>query len=338
MSDVHSHDTAKSRAARAGEIHALGDGIFQLPTDYPEVCNAPLWSYLLASDGQFALIDPGIRSTFAATLSGAIDEIGLSLAGADLLLATHGHPDHSGGQSSWKDDAPHARIGAPLVDAPWVESFERQWVQFWDDYPGVLDNNPARELLASLCVPEPRVDLLLRDGDEISMGGRQLSVIETRGHTWGHCAYFDEQSQALFTGDAVQGRGIRSSDGTTVFAPLYVDVAEARWGLRRLLDVPFEQLCAAHVAPMDRDGGLAFLRESLDFIDEVDQLTRTMVEHSAPSPILTRDVATAIGELIGTNPPLSPQTAPTARAHLYQLAREGLLDAAWIATGVVNER
>jgi glyoxylase-like metal-dependent hydrolase (beta-lactamase superfamily II) len=206
-------------------------------------------------------------------------------------------------------------------------------VQFWDDYPGVIDNNPSREFLASLCVPEPTVDLLLRDGDEVTMGDRRISVVETRGHSWGHCAFFDQATQTLFTGDAVQGRGIRSSDGTTVFAPLYVDVAEARWGLRRLLELPFEQLCPAHASPTPRDAGLAFLHESLAFIDEVDDLARTMVEHAAPSPILTRDLAIRIGELAGAVPPLTPQTVPTARAHLYQLAREGLLDAAWIPTG-----
>lgn len=330
MSDLHSHAQRGARERSAGEFVELGDGIFQLPTDYPEVCNAPLWSYLLTSDDQFALIDPGVRSTFASTLSGTIEAIGLGLDHADLLLATHGHPDHSGGQSSWKEDAPHARIGAPLIDAPWVESFDRQWVQFWDDYPGIIDNNPAREFLASLCVPEPNVDLLLRDGDEVAMGNRRLDVVETRGHSWGHCAFLDHDSQTLFTGDAVQGRGIPSSDGTTVFAPLYVDVAEARWGLRRLMDTPFEQMCPAHAAPMDRDGGLDFLRQSLDFIDEVDALARTMVERVAPSPILTRDLAIAIGELCGTEPALTPQTAPTARAHLYQLAREGILDAAWV--------
>ena len=336
MSDLHAHDSRGEHATRASEATALGDGIFQLPTDYPEVCNAPLWSYLLTDADQFALIDPGVRSTFAATLSGAIDAMGLGLDHASLLLATHGHPDHSGGQSSWKDDAPHARLGAPLVDAPWVESFDRQWVQFWDDYPGIIDNNPSREFLASLCVPEPTVDLLLRDGDEVALGDRRLDVVETRGHSWGHCAFFDRDSRTLFTGDAVQGRGILASDATTVFAPLYVDVSEARWGLRRLRELPFERMCPAHAAPMDRDEGLAFLNESLAFIDEVDALARTMVERSAPSPLLTRDLAIAIGALAGTTPPLTPQTAPTARAHLYHLAREGILDAAWVPAAVTH--
>ena len=330
MNDHGLHGAHATAGRSAGEFIELGDGIYQLPTDYPEVCNAPLWSYWITSGDRFALIDPGVRSTFGATLAGAIDALGLDVANTDLLLATHGHPDHSGGQSSWQDDAPKARIGAPLVDAPWVESFDRQWTQFWDDYPGVIDNVPSREFLASLCVPEPTVDLLLRDGDEVAIGSRRLNTVETRGHSWGHCAYFDLDSRALFTGDAVQGHGILASDGTTVFAPLYVDVAEARWGLRRLLELPFDRLCPAHAEPMDRDGGLAFLHESLAFIDEAEELTRTMVEHAAPSPLLTRDLANALGSLVGANPSLTPQTAPTARAHLYQLAREGVLDAAWV--------
>jgi glyoxylase-like metal-dependent hydrolase (beta-lactamase superfamily II) len=319
----------RSRGGASGPID-LGDGVYQLPTDYPEVCNAPLWTYLLLDRGKFALIDPGIRSTMGATLEGALRELGLESDGLDLLLATHGHPDHSGGQSSWAVGAPAARIAAPLVDAPWVESFDRQWARFWDDYPGTLDLSSSRDFLASLCVPEPTVDLLLRDGDSLRIGDRVLEVVETRGHTWGHCAYFDRGSATLFTGDAAQGRGIASCDGETVFVPLYVDVAEARSGLRRLLALPFERLCPAHVPPMSREEGLRFLLESLDFIDEVDVLAREMVSKRAPAPVLTSELAIRISELTGTNPPLTPQSVPTARAHLYALAREGLLEAAWI--------
>jgi len=314
----------------AVEVRDLGGGVFQIPTDYPEVCNAPLWSYLITDDHRFALVDPGIQSTFGATIAAAVGQMGLELADADLLLATHGHPDHSGGQSSWAGAAPSARIAAPLQDAPWVESFDRQWVQFWDDYPGTLDLSESKEFLAGLCVPEPVVDVLLRDGDTVAVGNRVLEVVETRGHTWGHCAYFDPRSGTLFTGDAVQGRGTPSCDERTVFAPLYLDVAEARWGLDRLLALPFDQLCPAHAPPMARQQGINFLRQSLAFIDEVDDMARAMVEVRAPAPVLTRELAVSIGNLVGTDPPVTAQTVATARAHLYALARQGLLEAAWL--------
>jgi glyoxylase-like metal-dependent hydrolase (beta-lactamase superfamily II) len=317
-------------ADSAGEVHDLGDGVYQLPTDYPEVCNAPLWSYLLSDAERFALIDPGVRSTMGATLATAVEGLGFGLDRADLLLATHGHPDHSGGQSSWAAVAPRARIAAPLEDVPWVESFDRQWARFWDDYPGTLDLAGSKSWLAGMCVPEPKVDLMLRDGDCVEIGDRAIDVVETRGHTWGHCAFYDRRSGSLFSGDAVQGRGTPSCDGRTVFAPLYVDVADARSGLNRLLALPFDRLCPAHAPPMSRDAGIDLLLESLAFIDEVEAMARALVARSGPAPLLTSELAIAIAGMTGTDPPLTAQTVPTARAHLYALAREGLIDAAWV--------
>ena len=130
--------------ASPGGAADLGGGVFQLPTDYPAVCNAPLWSYLVASGDRFALIDPGVRSTRTATLVVAVTEAGFDPAAADLVIATHGHPDHSGGQRSWADAVPGVRVAAPLEDVPWVESFDRQWARCWDDYPGTLDMRAGR--------------------------------------------------------------------------------------------------------------------------------------------------------------------------------------------------
>ncbi len=311
--------------------HEIANGVFQLPTDYPEVANAPLSTYLVAGDDQIALIDPGVRSTRAACLEEAIAVAGFDPGRIGVLIATHGHPDHSGGQSSWSDVAPHAHIAAPLEDAVWVESFDHQWTQFWDAYPGTLDLRADRDFLASLCTPEPRVDVLVRDGDELYVGGRALEAIETRGHTWGHCAYLDRRTGTLFTGDAVQGHGVRSCDGRSVFAPLYLDVPEARAGLERLLEAPFATLCPAHAPPCDREAGLELLRDSLKFIDEADEIARELVERRGP--VKTRELAVRLGELVGTDPPVAPQTVATARAHLYELAREGLIEAAWLPVG-----
>ena len=79
-----------------------------------------------------------------------------------------------------------------------------------------------------------------------------------------------------------------------------------------------------------RAEGLAFLQDSLAFIDKADQIAREMVAYRAPAPLLTRELAARLGETTGTRPAVSPQTVATARAHLYDLAREGLLEAAWV--------
>src|SRR6185437_11189953 len=57
-------------------VRELGNGVYQLPTDYPEVCNATLWNYLVADGARFVLIDPAITSTLAAKLPEAIPAAG----------------------------------------------------------------------------------------------------------------------------------------------------------------------------------------------------------------------------------------------------------------------
>jgi glyoxylase-like metal-dependent hydrolase (beta-lactamase superfamily II) len=121
--------------------------------------------------------------------------------GAETTVARTGHLVDNGGADRPRD------LGQGIYQLP-------------TDYPQ-LCNAPLWTYLESLCVPEPRVGILLRDGDTLKVGERALDVIETRGHTWGHCALFDNMSGALFTGDAVQGTGVPSRDGQSVFAPLY---------------------------------------------------------------------------------------------------------------------
>lgn len=309
---------------------ALTRGVYQLPTDYPELCNAPLWTYLVGDSESFAIIDAGVSTTFAATLASSLEYLGVAPEQASVVIATHGHPDHSGGQTTWRKVAPGVELAAPLDDVPWVESFDRQWRMYWDDYPGALDMNSRREFFAGLCTPEPRIDRPLRDGDQISVSGHELEVLQTRGHTWGHCALFDATTGCLFSGDAVQGWGIRRSDSSTMIAPLYLDVDDARMGLRRLLDVSFDFLCPAHIEPMSSAAGEALLRKSLSFIDAAEEVADRLARQQGASPLLTRTLAERLGALVGSEPRVSPQTVPTARAHLYALARQGLLEPAWI--------
>src|SRR5258706_14343000 len=106
MSKIGPGPDAPSQAA---EIRDLGNGIYQLPTDYPEVCNAPLWTYLLADGDRFGLVDPGIASTLEATLAGAIQAVGFTAGHAGVQLATRRHPGHSWRPGPWGRGGPGGR-------------------------------------------------------------------------------------------------------------------------------------------------------------------------------------------------------------------------------------
>jgi glyoxylase-like metal-dependent hydrolase (beta-lactamase superfamily II) len=334
MVAFHRDDPMKE-PMRFGEPTEVADGIFCIPTDYPEVADAPLFTHLLRGASS-TLIDCAVPSTYDAVFAEAFARIGVDPAEISWLLLTHGHPDHMGGHPTLRPHAPFS-VAAPLEDVIWVESVERQWHDFWDRFPGTMPVDGIRDAIVAMCGGDLTVDRILRDGELVESAGRRLRVVLTRGHTRGHCAYLEEESGVLFCGDAVQGHGIPTSSGTSVYAPLYDDVDDYVRGLERLRALPFTLLCGAHFAPLEREAGLAFLDDSLAFVRETDSLVRDLLAH-ADAPLGVPDVAAAIGRVAGTTPPVAMQTIYTASAHLAHAARAGLAEPRFVARDQSNVR
>jgi glyoxylase-like metal-dependent hydrolase (beta-lactamase superfamily II) len=316
----------------ADDPFEIAAGTFCIPTDYPEVADAPLWIYLLRDhSGVATLIDCGVPSTYDSALSRALPTLGIEPRDIAWVVLTHGHPDHMGGHPGLRVHS-QFRVAAPLEDVVWVESVARQWHDFWDCFPGVFSLEAERDGIVGMCGGDLSVDRILRDGDVFEYGERKLEVVQTRGHTRGHCALFDRETGLLFSGDDVQGYGLTASSGTSVFAPLYDDVDDYVKGLERLRALPFSMLCPAHHLPLDRSDGLSLIDKSVAFVDAVDGAVHEFME-TASAPVTTAQVATAIGELCGTSPPVSIQTVYTALAHLNRAARAGLVAPQWVPRG-----
>ncbi len=69
----------------------------------------------------------------------------------------------------------------------------------------------------------PGLDRLLNDGESVTLGGEELRVIATPGHTLGHIAFWAPQSGMLFCGDTLFSLGCgRLFEGTAeqMFASL----------------------------------------------------------------------------------------------------------------------
>jgi hypothetical protein len=60
----------------------------------------------------------------------------------------------------------------------------------------------------------------------------------------------------------------------------------------------------------------------------VDGIVREQLR-SAEAPVTAVQVAATVGQLCGTDPPVSIQTVYTALAHLNRVAREGLVTPQW---------
>ena len=98
----------------------------------------------------------------------------------DLILNTHWHPDHSGGNARIRE-ATGARVVAPTAEASRI----------------------------------PDIDQPVGEGDILRLGDTEFRVIDTRGHTAGHISYWSQPDAVAFVGDTIFAMGCgRLFEGT----------------------------------------------------------------------------------------------------------------------------
>jgi len=161
------------------QVQDLGEGIFNI--------TAPpmrFQQYLVLGQEKALLIDTGFG---LGSLKKIVDGItGLPI----VLLNTHGHPDHGGGNAEFGRPLLHPADNELYAEACSYEYRYDELTRLWH-----MDEE-AHKLQKER--PEP---LPVADGSLIDLGGRVLTVIHTPGHTMGSLCVFDEKTGSLFAGD-----------------------------------------------------------------------------------------------------------------------------------------
>jgi glyoxylase-like metal-dependent hydrolase (beta-lactamase superfamily II) len=154
-------------------------------------------AYLL--DGREpAVVETGPTTSFEPVVAG-LERLGIGTDELAHIVVTHIHLDHAGGVGRIAERFPSATVwvherGAPHLADParLVESATRIY---------------GRDTMASLFGPvEPVAAQRIRaleDEDEIDLGGRVLTALDTPGHAKHHVALVDSKTGAVFTGDAL---------------------------------------------------------------------------------------------------------------------------------------
>lgn len=149
----------------------------------------------LIIDKSIVMIDAGTGRNFNQVQNEFCNQ-DIILEDIDLLINTHCHYDHTGGNSKIIE-ASKCKLAAHKLAVGPIEK-------------GDPDLTLA-ELFNEKIIPS-NVDRVLLDGDTIELGDSSLEVLHTPGHTRGDISLYDSQERALFSGDTVFSNGIGRLD------------------------------------------------------------------------------------------------------------------------------
>ncbi len=253
-----------------------------------------------------ALVDTGVFGTPTNDVAPVLASLGLSLGDVDLVVNTHGHMDHLGGNAEVKD-AGNAEIALHHADVPLAESNDFHAQRLRELYP-VIDADhlrPAREAMTMRLLGRAvGVDRVLDDGDIVDLGDDvKLTVVHTPGHTGGSVCYYWEAAGLMLTGDSIQARGVHAGALPIVEAPTYY--AES---LRRARDIRPVALLMGHgfqgpdgaLGPVARGSAVAdVFQESLHAHDVLSRAFATALQEAPDAA--GGDLARRAVEIAGTD-------------------------------------
>lgn len=252
------------------------DGITAVDTEYIHPGHAA--AHIVQHGGRAAFVDVGTNSSVPYLLA-ALDVLGIAREAVDYLLLTHVHLDHAGGAGELMRQLPNATAvlhprGAPhmidpaklIVGSRAVYGDERFRLLYGDIVP----------------IPAERVRAT-RDGDSVSLAGRQLEILHTPGHALHHQVFVDRAHACMFTGDTfgLSYRELDSPQGAFIIpttTPTQFDPEQLIASVDRLLSYSPEAMYLMHFS---RVTDVPRLAESLKA--QIRELAR-IAEQSAAAP------------------------------------------------------
>ena len=202
--------------------------------------------YQLEDDGERALIEVGPTSTLD-TLLAALQSVDVQPETISKVLVTHIHLDHAGAAGTFLRRFPRAHLfvherGAPhLIDpSRLLSSATRIYGEMMDTLWGPVEPVPQERLT------------VLRDGDVVTIGRREITALYTPGHASHHVAYHDPAYRSVFAGDvaAVRLQGIQHVRPPT--PPPDIDLELWSDSLDRLRELDARVLYLTHFGPSTR--------------------------------------------------------------------------------------
>lgn len=148
--------------------------------------------YLLCGEKCAILIDTGLGVSNIRKIVDSLTELPV------MAITTHVHWDHIGGHKYFDNIA--------------VYEAEKDWLSVRFPIPlQVVKNNltrlpcsfPRDFDINAYQIFQGMPQRILQDGDFLNLGGREIQVIHTPGHSPGHCCFYEPERNYLYSGDLI---------------------------------------------------------------------------------------------------------------------------------------
>jgi len=162
----------------------LGNGIFAITAWMKEQI------YLVLGSESALLIDTGMGI-------GSLRKYIESLTTLPLIVMnTHGHPDHAGGNGEFEEVYQHSAD---------VDIYQKMCTKEYrlSDMEAVCGKAFADK--ESQLIPQGGLLLPLKDRRKFDLGNRTIEIIHMPGHTPGSICLYDSSTETLFSGDTIVG-------------------------------------------------------------------------------------------------------------------------------------
>jgi glyoxylase-like metal-dependent hydrolase (beta-lactamase superfamily II) len=200
--------------------------------------------YLLQGD-TVAIVDTGVHDSPSTYLAPALATYGLTLGDVELILNTHGHHDHTGGNGELVAVS-RAQVWIHEADAQIAEDPDAQFDTYFVNrhiLVGRADRLEAARMAFKVNAGKPTtVDRKLVDGEVVDLGkGIRLHVVHTPGHTQGSVCYYWESEGLALCGDSAVGLSSRPGGLPLIYYP-----ADFERTINRLLGMDIATLALGH--------------------------------------------------------------------------------------------
>ncbi len=179
--------------------------------------------YLVLGEEKALLIDSGFGLDSLKKVINGLTDLPI------ILVNTHGHPDHGGG---------NAEFGSP-----WLHPADNDLYAYKCAYETRLEEASHWDVkdVKDRLQPTPPAPIPMEDGQVFDLGGRTLTVIHTPGHSRGSVCILDSRTGVLFAGDNLNAMA------TALVEDCATTVSEFLTSMEKLAALPVTAVCTGHM-------------------------------------------------------------------------------------------